>query len=67
MSTYTYRTDAIHSDAEYATADEALAAAVAEGEWAQPDSKREARDIADGAWLCVYEDGVPSLVRGTMP
>ncbi len=64
---YTYRTDAVHCDTEYTTAEEAIAAAVAANDWAEIDSKREARDIADGAWLCIYEDGVPEIVRGKMP
>ena len=64
---YTYRTDAVHCDTEYATADEAIAAAIAANDWAEIDSKREARAIADGAWLTIFEDGVPVLRRGLMP
>ncbi|MFA7327318.1 MAG: hypothetical protein WC121_11680 [Candidatus Kapaibacterium sp.] len=64
---YTYRTDATHCDTEYDSEAEAIAAAIADGEWAEFDSDREDRDIDDGAWLCIYEDGAPVTVRGTMP
>lgn len=67
MSRYTYRTDAVHSDMEYATEAEAVAAAIASGDWDEIDSAREAECIADGAWLCIFSDGVPSTVRGEMP
>lgn len=65
--TFTYRTDAVHCDRKFPTADAAIAAAIADGDWSPLDSDREARDIADGAWLCVYADGVPEIVRGVMP
>jgi hypothetical protein len=64
---YTFRTDAMHSDTEYDTAEDAIEAAVEGGEWAPIDSERESRDIANGAWLCIYEDGSPSVIRGQMP
>ncbi len=64
---YTFRTDAMASSKEFATLEEAIDAAVAQREWAEFDSKREARDIADGAYLCVFADGCPVLVRGQMP
>jgi len=65
MSTYTYRTDATHGEVEAADVDAALAALVEQREWAT--GAREQRDIADGAWLTIFdEDGVPVLRRGTM-
>ena len=64
---YTWRTDAAHGGMWADSADEALAALVREGEWAEIGSGREARDIADGAWLTIFEDGVPVLRRGLMP
>lgn len=64
---YAWRTDAAHHGVWASDIDDALAQIVADGEWAEIDSAREARDIADGAWLCVYADGVPAIVRGTMP
>lgn len=67
MATYTYRTDAVHCDTQYPSAEAAIAAAIEAGDWDEIDSARESRYIADGAWLCVYSDGVPEVVRGTMP
>lgn len=64
---YTYRTDAAHCDTEYQTIDAAIAAAVSDGEWAEFDSDQEDSDIEDGAWLCIYADGVPTITRGRMP
>lgn len=66
-SVYTYRTDAIHCDTEYASEAEAIAAAIAKGDWDEIGSAREARYIEDGSWLCIYEDGVPVTTRGAMP
>ena len=64
---YTWRTDAAHGGLWADSADEALASLVREGEWAEIGSDRESRDIADGAWLTIFEDGVPVLRRGLMP
>lgn len=65
---YTVRTDAGSFAVVAQDAAAALAQAVRRGEWAQLDSTREARDIADGAWLTVFDaDGVPVLRRGSMP
>lgn len=64
---YTYATDAIRSYIEYPTSEAAIEAAIAEREWNALNSDREARDIANGAWLCVYENGIPMVTRGEMP
>lgn len=66
MSIYTYRTDAVQDDTEFASEKAAIAAAVAANEWAEIGSEREARDIEDGGWMCVYEDGIAKTIRGTM-
>ena len=64
---YGWRTDAAHGEIEAADEDDALVKLVRDGEWSEPDSPREQRDIADGAWLTIFDaDGVPSLRRGTM-
>jgi hypothetical protein len=61
---YTYRTDAVHCDTEYPTVQAALDAAVTDREWAAIGSQREARDIAAGAWLRIYDsDGVTVVMR----
>lgn len=65
MSTYFYRTDAVHASVEADSAEQALAKIIADGEWAATDSQREQRDIADGAWLKIFDtDGVAVLRRG---
>lgn len=65
---YTYRTDAISGAIDANDENSALAQLVAEREWAAVDSTREQRDIADGAWLTIFNaDGLPVLRRGTMP
>lgn len=66
---YTYSTDAVKNATVAALAvDAAVDAIVAQGEWAPLDSKREERDLADGAWLTVFDAaGVPVLRRGVMP
>ncbi len=69
MTTYTYSTDAVKNvavDAE--NVDAVVAVAVAGRDWAKLDSTREGRDIADGAWLTIFDaDGVAVLRRGEMP
>ena len=68
MMTYTYRTDAVRAEVAAETVEAAVAAIVAQGEWAPLDSKREERDLADGAWLTIFDSaGVPVLRRGVMP
>lgn len=67
MTTYTFRTDAAHGEIEATDEHEALANLIAAKEWAPVDSTREQRDIADGAWLTIFDaDGVPALQRGMM-
>jgi len=68
------RTDAAKWEIEARSLDEAVAAAVAAGEWAPLDSVREQRDIAAGAWLAidatdanVEVKGPDTFRRGTMP
>lgn len=68
MTTYHWRTDAAHGDLDAETVDAALAQIVRDHEWAAPESAREQRDLADGAWLTIFDaDGVAVLRRGTMP
>lgn len=64
---YTWSTDAASGEIEAADPDGAVRALVQQGEWAAVDSAREQRDIADGAWLTIFEDGLPVFERGTMP
>jgi hypothetical protein len=63
----TWRTDAAHGGFWAASAQAALAQLVAEREWSDIDASRETHDIANGAWLTIYEDGIPVLTRGQMP
>jgi hypothetical protein len=64
---YTWRTDAASGVIKALNEQDALWRVCAAGEWAQPDSSREQEDIADGAWLTVFDaDGVPVARRGTM-
>ncbi len=65
--TWTYRTDAVHCDEQYETQEAAIAAAVESGDWPVPESTDEAVVLHNGGWLCLYDDGVPASVRGTMP
>lgn len=68
MTAYSYRTDAIHTDPSYPSADAALASAIAGGDWAEIGSARETRDINDAAWLTIcVGDGVSVYRRGRMP
>jgi predicted RNA-binding Zn-ribbon protein involved in translation (DUF1610 family) len=64
---YTWRTDAVRSGMWADSADDVLASLVAQNEWPEIDSAREAREIADGAWLTIFDDGVPAIRRGQMP
>lgn len=64
---YTWRTDAASSGMWADSAKAVLAALAAQNEWPEIDSAREAREIADGAWLTIFEDGTPVLRRGQMP
>lgn len=66
--TFTIRTDATSYDVQATDAYDAVAQAVKAQDWAAIDSARETRDIADGAWLTVFDaNGVPVLRRGVMP
>lgn len=71
MSIYTWRTDAVGSDEEFASLEECLADVTTPGEdgseWPKIGSAAERRSIAEGGWLCVYENGVPEYIRGEMP
>lgn len=53
--TYMWRTDAAHGDLQAESMDAAVAQLIAQGEWSAIDGRREARDIADGAWLLVRD------------
>lgn len=69
VSTYAYRwrTDAAWGDIEATDPSDALRKLQEQREWAE-NPEAEARDIADGAWLTIFDpDGVPVLRRGTMP
>lgn len=67
-TTYGWRTDAAHGEISAATIDAAVERLIAEGEWAEIDSDREARDLADGAWLLIRSDDTDEEVRrGTVP
>lgn len=66
--TYTWRTDAAHGEVEAGTIGAVLTRLISEGEWAEIDSDREARDLANGAWLLVRsEDTAEEVRRGTVP
>lgn len=64
---FTYRTDAVASGRGYASAEAAIEAAIEAADWATLDSASEQELIEDGGWLCVYDDGVPEIIRGEMP
>lgn len=64
-TSYSYRNDAFSTDAIYSTADEAVAAAIRAGDWADLDSAKEARYIRQGSWLLVHDfDGSIVIDRG---
>lgn len=66
--TYTYRTDAAAGALTAATVEQAVAEIVWGHEWAPVDSPREAADLADGAWLTIFDEaGVAVYRRGVMP
>lgn len=68
-TTYHWATDAASGQIFAASADAAFARLVEQGEWAEMDSAREGRDIANGAWLMIGEDaaGERLIVRGNVP
>jgi len=67
-TTYGWRTDAAHGEISAPTIDAAVERLIAGGEWAEIDSAREARDLADGAWLLIRSDDTDEEVRrGTVP
>lgn len=64
--TYCWRTDAASGTITAVDEDAAVDALVAYGEWSS--DAREAREIADGAWLQLTdEDGCIVLRRGQVP
>lgn len=63
----TWRTDAASGGMWAESAEAALAELIAQSEWAALDSERETSDIADGAWLTIFKDGLPVFQRGQMP
>ncbi len=68
--TYTYRvgTDAVQFDIVATSAAAALRAVIAKQEWAELDSPRERREVADGAWLVIRSDDASDEIRrGTQP
>lgn len=68
MSTYRWHTDVAQGAVCVRDLDTALAEVVAQQEWAEPYSASEARDIADGAWLTIYDEaGIAVLRRGERP
>lgn len=67
MSNYTWRTDAASGEVKAADELSAVCELIKQREWAGLDSDREAREIANGAWLTIFEDGLPILSRGQMP
>ncbi len=64
---YTWSTDAASGEVEAADELSAVCELIKQREWAGLDSDREAREIADGAWLTVLEGGLPVFQRGEMP
>jgi hypothetical protein len=67
-TTYYWRTDAASGEIMAASAEDALATLIAQGEWSS-DPRREARDIADGAWLRIgkeREAALAEIKRGTI-
>lgn len=62
-STYRWATDAASGTIHATTPDDALARLIADNEWGT--GQREARDLADGAWLRVWDaDGLVVVRRG---
>lgn len=66
---YRWATDAASGTVVAQSLDAAIAKLVEQREWAMPDSAREQRDIADGAWLMVGEGaaGECAYRRGIVP
>src|SRR5690606_21680648 len=60
---FTYRTDAGASGRGYASAEAAIEAAIEAGDWATLDSASEQELMEDGGWLCIYDYGVPDIIR----
>ncbi len=52
-ATYTWNTDAASGTVTADDIDAALEQLVVQGEWAEPESAREQRDIANGAFLII--------------
>lgn len=67
MHNYTWSTDAASGEFEAADLGEAIVRLTAEREWPAIDGAKEQREIDNGAWLYVREDGVEILRRGKMP
>lgn len=68
LASFGWRTDAASGQIEAVDAASALEQLIAQDEWAELDSRREARDIADGAFLSICDaDGLSVLTRGQMP
>ena len=64
---FTWNTDAAKGTIAASDADAAVAALVEQREWAEIDSARERRDIADGAFLLVRDDaGCIVVQRGNV-
>ena len=65
---YSYRNEAVSTDCIYDSAEAALETAIAKRDWAEIDSEREARYIADGSWLLIHDsEGVIVMERGEAP
>lgn len=68
LKTFSWRTDAASGKIEAATAQQVFNQLVWEREWADIDTDREQRDIADGAWLLISnDDGTEAMSRGVVP
>lgn len=68
VASFAWRTDAASGEIEAVDADAAVEKLIAQNEWAALDSAREEREIADGAWLTIFDaGGLSILTRGQMP
>lgn len=64
---FTWRTDAVGGSKRYSSMESLLEELERTGEWPEAGSREESRILKDGAWLCIYEHGIPVLVIGEMP
>lgn len=68
LKTFHWRTDAASGEVQAETPQQVFNQLVWDREWADIDTAREQREIADGAFLLIsHEDGTEALTRGVVP